>query len=122
MAQWLSFEGDLVQAGIATLRHWVQTGKDARRSVEAIAARRALALRTLEILDRHLAGRDFLTGDRYTIADMSVFAYTHRADEAGLPLTDYGNVCRWTGRVRAQPRFLDKAYPYSMDPNSTREL
>lgn len=122
VAQWLSFEGDLIQAGIATLRHWVQTGKASKRPAEAVAGRRALALRTLEILERNLAGREFIAADRYTIADMSIFAYTHRADEAGLPLGDYRHVCDWIERIRAQDGFLDKVYPYSIDPYSSREL
>lgn len=122
VAQWLSFEGDYIQSGIATLRHWVQTGKTARRTVEAVQARRELALHTLEILDRILAQREFIATDRYTIADMSIFAYTHKADEAGLLLESYANVCAWIERVRSQDGFLETVYPYSMDPHSSREL
>lgn len=57
-----------------------------------------------------------------TIADISAFAYVHRADEAGLPLSDFSNVLAWIDRVRAQPRFLAVTYPYSIDPNSGNEL
>ncbi len=74
VAQWLFFEGDYVQAGIATLRHWVLTGKDRRRLPELVEMKRALAVKTLGILDSELATNPFLGGPAYTIADMSVFA------------------------------------------------
>lgn len=122
VAQWLFFEGDYVQEGIATLRHWVLTGKDARRSPELLASKRDLSLKTLAILDRELAERAFLAGGDYTIADMSVFAYTHLAGDADLPLGGFRHVIEWIERVRCQPGFSAKTYPYSIDPYSTREL
>lgn len=120
--QWHSFEEDTVQATIATLRHWTMTGKLVRRPDALVEGKRAGSLKTLRILDRELAERPYLTGASYTIADISVFAYVHRADEADLPLADYGNVVRWIDRVRSQERFLDKTYPYSIDPHSGNEL
>ncbi len=120
--QWLSFEGDYVQATIATLRHWTMTGKLARRSADMVAGRRAGSLKVLGILDRELAGRPFLAGSGYTIADIAVFAYVHRADEADLPLGDYTNVAAWIGRVRTQDGFLDQTFPYAIDPHSGGEL
>ena len=66
--------------------------------------------------------REFLTDEGYTIADMSVFAYVSRAHEAELPLSNYPAVAAWVARVRAQPRFLDTVYPYSIDPHSSQEL
>jgi glutathione S-transferase len=119
--QWLSFEQDYVTA-IATLRHWTMTGKLARRNEALIARHRATSLKALGILDRELAARPFITGDAYTIADISLFAYTHRAHEAGLPLADYSSVTAWIERVRAQPGFLPTVHPYSIDPFSSREL
>lgn len=120
--QWLSFEGDYVQSTIATLRHWTQTGKRARRSADLIAGKVKGSLACLAALDRELATRPYLAGDDYTIADIAVFAYVHRADEADLPLADYAHVTAWLERVRSQPRFLAETFPYSLDPHSTNEL
>jgi glutathione S-transferase len=119
--QWMSFEQDYV-LNIASLRHWTMTGKLARRPVALVEMRRAGGLRALQILDRELAARPFITGDDYSIADMSLFAYTHRADEAELPLREFRHVCAWIDRVRAQPGFLDEHHPYAIDPHSSREL
>lgn len=119
--QWMSFEQDYV-LNIASLRHWRMTGKLARRPAALVEMRRAGGLRALQILNRALATRPFITGTAYTIADISLFAYTHRADEAGLPLREYPHVCRWIERVRAQAGFLDEHYPYTIDPHSAGEL
>ena len=120
--QWLSFEGNYVEPAIGTLRHWVLTGKDARRPRELVESRRRASLKALGILDRELASQQFIAGDTYTIADISLFAYTSLAHEAKLPLGDFANVVAWIERVEAQPGFLAKMYPYSIDPHSGGEL
>ncbi|MFE0753096.1 glutathione S-transferase family protein [Inquilinus sp. NPDC058860] len=120
--QWLSFEGDYVQSTIATLRHWTMTGKIARRPAALVEAKRDGSLKTLAILDRELAQRAWLAGPAYCVADIAVFAYVHRAEEAELPLADFPHVTAWIDRVRSQPRFLAETFPYSIDPHSVKEL
>ena len=118
--QWLSFENDYLQNSIGSLRFWKLTGK--QRPSELVEGKTATALRCLRILDEALARAEFLVGGRYTIADMACFAYTHLAEDAGLPLRDYPHVLAWIGRVRAQPGFLERVHPYSVDPHSGAEL
>lgn len=120
--RWLCFEADYVQGNIATLRHWVQTGKDARRDPALVAAKRAGSARVLGMLERHLAGREFLVECGYSIADLAVYAYAHRADEAGVDLAPFPRFRAWCDRVRAQPGFGVTVHPYSIDPESWREL
>ena len=120
--QWLSFEGDTVQSTIATLRHWIMTGKAARRPAALVEAKREGSLKTLAILDRELSQRPWLAGQAYSIADIAVFAYVHRAEEAELPLADFPHVVAWIDRVRSQPNFLAETFPYSIDPHSAKEL
>jgi len=120
--QWMSFEADYVQATIGSLRHWIMTGKEVRRPPAMVESKRDASLKALRILDRELKARPFIAGDKYTIADISMFAYSSRAHEANLPLGDYTNVGAWIDRVRAQAGFLDTMYPYSIDPHSGREL
>jgi glutathione S-transferase len=120
--QWMSFEADYVQSTAGSLRYWTLTDKLGRRPAAMIEAKRQGALKALAALDRELAQRPFIVGDDYTIADISLFAYTHVARDADLPLGNYRNVIAWIDRVRSQPRFLDRVYPYSIDPHSSREL
>lgn len=121
VARWMFFEEDWVQNGIASLRHWTMTGKLARRTVDMVAGKRALGLKTLATLDGWLADRDFLV-DTYSIADMALYAYVGFADEADLPLADYVHVVAWIERIRAQPGFLATVHPYAIDPHSAHEL
>ena len=118
--QWLSFENDYLQNSIGSLRFWKLTGK--QRPHELVHAKVHIGMRCLVILEEALEKSAFLVGGRYTIADIACYAYTHLAEEAGLPLRHCPNVVAWLARVRAQPGFLDRVYPYSVDPHSTGEL
>lgn len=122
IVQWLCFEADYVQGSVASLRHWIMTGKAAKRPAAMVEARRGASLKTLAILERELSQRPFLVGDAYTIADIAVFAYVHRAAEAQLPLENYPHLNAWIARVRGQEGFLAETHPYSIDPFSGREL
>jgi glutathione S-transferase len=122
VVQWLSFEQERIESQIGTLRHWTLTGKLPRRSVEMIEGKRAASLKSLVILDAELATRPFIAGHDYTIADIAIFAYASRAEEAGLSLQDYPNVREWIARVEMQPGFLAEMHPYSIDPHSAKEL
>ena len=54
-------------------------------------------------MERHLEGRDFLVGEQYTLADISLYAYTHVAHEGGFDLERYPAIRAWIDRVAAQP-------------------
>jgi len=56
--QWLFFEGEQVQSTVATLRHWVLTGKDKNRNEETLISKRKGALKSLKILDHELSCRN----------------------------------------------------------------
>jgi glutathione S-transferase len=120
--QWLHFEQERIESVIGTLRHWTLTGKLTRRSADLIDGKRQAGRKSLGILEHELSTRDFIAGDSYSIADMAVFAYASRAEEAGLSLEPYPHVREWIARVEAQPGFLATMHPYSIDPHATNEL
>jgi glutathione S-transferase len=120
--QWLSFEASYVQTTIGALRYWALTGKTRGRPAQLLESKRAGALKALRVLNERLRDQPFVTGAQYTIADMSVFAYGHLAEDAGISLHAFPSFVAWTERVRAQPRFLNTTYPYAIDPHSAREL
>ena len=121
--QWLGFEQERIESQVGALRHWTLTGKLARRAPALVEAKRSGARRALEILDAQFARRDFIAGDDYSVADIALFAYASRADEAdGLSLQLHRHLRAWIDRVRAQPRFLDETFAYSIDPHSANEL
>jgi len=75
--------------------------KDGLDQVLHYNRRRALA--ALAAMERHLDSRDFFVGERYSIADIALYAYTHLATEGGFDLEPYPAVRRWLERVRAEP-------------------
>ena len=54
-------------------------------------------------MEGHLAGRRFFVGERYSIADIALYAYTHAAGEGGFDLGRYPAIRSWLERVRAKP-------------------
>ncbi|MBV9717223.1 MAG: glutathione S-transferase family protein [Solirubrobacterales bacterium] len=99
--QWLFFEQYSHEPYIAVARFWAIAGitpSDAQREEKRRGGRAALAA-----LERHLASRRFLVAERYTVADMALYAYTHVAPEGGFGLGEYPHVRAWLERVAAQP-------------------
>lgn len=121
--QWLSFEQERIESQVGALRYWSLTGKLSRRAPALVDGKRKAAQRALEILDAQFAVRDFIAGEAYTVADIALFAYASRANEAdGLSLRPHARLRAWIDRVRGQPGFLDEVFAYSIDPHSAGEL
>lgn len=118
--QWLFFEQSYVEPTIGSLRYWRLTGKYERRKAEA-PARERMATGALEALNRELARRPYLADD-YSIADIAVFAYSHRAEEAGLDLAPYPAFRRWIQHIKNEQGPLPPVVLYSADPDSSRDL
>ena len=122
VAQWLSFEADYVQMTIGTLRYWTLTGKREKRPAAVVEGKVKGSHKALRILDNHFSGSPFLVGNEYSIADISAFAYSHLAEDAGISLSMYPSFLAWVSRVKSQPDFVWTIYPYSIDPHSVGEL
>jgi glutathione S-transferase len=77
------------------------------RRADATPARMELLLeagnRALAVLERRLAVADWLAGDAFSVADISLYAYTHMADEGGYDLAAFPAIQRWLRRVVALP-------------------
>jgi len=60
----------------------------------------------LAVMERHLAREPYFVDGVYSIADISLFAYTHCAEDGGISLAPYPAIRAWLKRVRLQPRFV----------------
>ncbi|WP_217701902.1 glutathione S-transferase family protein [Thalassospira sp. HF15] len=121
VAQWLFFEADYVQSTIATLRHWNLTGKN-ERNLGQLEKRRTAAQGVLGNLERYLTGKCFLANDRYSIADIAVYAYTHLAHEAALEMTAFPAVTAWIDRIGEIVGDQVPVRYYAEDPHSKGDL
>jgi glutathione S-transferase len=101
--QWMFFEQYSHEPYVATPRYIVKhlPPEHARRA--ELPDRLAKGRAALAVMDEHLKSRSFFVAERYTIADIALYAYTHVAHEGGHDLTPYANVRSWLVRVAAQP-------------------
>jgi glutathione S-transferase len=100
--QWLFFEQYSHEPNIAVVRFWVAFS-DAPPPDPEIGARRRAGYAALDAMERHLSSREFLVSERFTIADISLYAYTHVAGEGGFDLAGYPAIRAWLDRVAGQP-------------------
>ena len=95
------FEQYSHEPNIAVVRYWVSIGPSPPRD-SVIEARRKAGYESLDAMERELATREFLVADRYTIADITLYAYTHVAGDGGFDLSGYPAIGAWLDRVASQ--------------------
>jgi glutathione S-transferase len=103
MLQWLFWEQYEHEPAIAVAR-FLKTYSGRPDWYEARRAelhKRGIA--ALDAMERHLGSRTWFAGDAMTLADISLYAYTHAAGEGGFELEPYSSVRAWIERVAAEP-------------------
>ena len=109
MLRWMFFEQYNHEPNIATMRFWLRFLGEANLSDQQRAqlpAKRIAGCDALALMDAHLGAKQFMLGDAISLADVSLYAYTHVAEEGGFGLGDYPNVTAWLDRVASQPGFV----------------
>ncbi|MBV9111986.1 MAG: glutathione S-transferase family protein [Hyphomicrobiales bacterium] len=106
--QWLFFEQYYVEPAIGTLRFWTLTGRLERNAGGMVDARRETGARALAAMQRVLKSSPFLVGEKLTIADIALYAYTHRAEDCGFSFKDYPAFAAWRERVSTE---IGPGYP-----------
>jgi glutathione S-transferase len=121
--RWLIFEQTDVIPAIGGLRFRLLVGRWTPDHPEAIRRREA-ANGVLQLLDEHLATRSFAVAERYTIADIALYGYTHRAWEAGIDLEPFPHVRAWIARIEQQPGYIEDVAPYGANaaPGAGRSI
>jgi glutathione S-transferase len=77
---------------------------DPRRAMLGMMIRRGYD--ALDVMEKHLASREWFVGNSYSIADIALYAYTHVAEEGGFDLGKYPTIRKWLARVKSQLRHL----------------
>jgi glutathione S-transferase len=103
--QWMFFEQYSHEPYIAVVRFWVAVAQ-APPAQAVLEEKMRGGYAALYALERHLDSSPFLVAERYTIADIALYAYTHVAHEAGFELERYPAIGSWLQRVAAQPRHV----------------
>ena len=101
--QWMFFEQYQLEPTIAVVRFWVAySGRPEEFEPQRLATMKR-GERSLDRLETHLEGRNFLVGDSLTLADIALYGYTHVAEEGGFTLEPYPAVRAWLRRVASEP-------------------
>ena len=101
--QWQFFEQYQHEPAIAVVRFLIAYSGEAEKHGDRIGEQTRAGYVALDAMERHLAVRTFLVGERYSIADISLYAYTHVAHEGGFDLGPYPSIRAWLDRVAGQP-------------------
>src|ERR671910_138515 len=98
--RWMFFEQYSHEPNIAVARAWLHVF-DAEMTEErqgALEVKQELGYDALGVMEKHLKGRQFFVGGRYSVADIALYAYTHVADDPAA--------CVWLERVLLQPGYI----------------
>ena len=102
--QWMFFEQHSLEPNIGAAWFWLTLIKGGRElQHHAIENWMEKGHRALRVMETHLRTHDFFAADRYTIADVALFAYTHIAHECDFDLTTFPAVRAWLKRIAEQP-------------------
>jgi glutathione S-transferase len=113
--RWLLWDNHKLTSYTATLRFMRAFTKDPDPAVVAEFHRRAES--AWSVLDAHLAGRQYVVGDRLTIVDLSLCGYLFWPEEIGVDWNTHPNIRGWLARIRAEPRWV---HPYQLMPGHPR--
>lgn len=104
--QWLCFEQYNLEPNIGTVRFWIHSLQKSEAELgEKLLEKRKAGYAALDVLEKGLAGNDFLVGHRYSLADIALYAYTHVAPQGGFDLQNYPNIRAWCQRIAKQPQW-----------------
>jgi len=105
--QWMFFEQHSLEPNIGAAYFWlalVKGGRDLQQ--HALEDWMEEGYRALGVMDKHLKDRRYFAADRYTIADIALYAYTRIAHECDFDLTTFPNIRAWLDRIAAEPRHI----------------
>ena len=102
--QWMFFEQYSHEPYIAVARFWKHFfAKLTPQQEIELPQRMEKGYAALGVMERHLATHPFFVGDRYGIADIALYGYTHVAGEGDFNLDNFPQVSAWLARVASQP-------------------
>ena len=102
--QWMFFEQHALEPNIGAAYFWlalVKGGRELQR--HAFEDWMEEGYRALRVMENHLQLHDYFAANRYTIADIALYAYTHLAHLCDYDLASFPAVRAWLRRVEAEP-------------------
>ena len=104
--QWMFFEQYEVEPNLAVARFWISILGQRDEHAAELEGKWRSGNRALDAIEGQLAANEWLVGDAFSIADISVYAYTHVAEEGGFDLAPYPGTRAWIERVAGRPGYI----------------
>jgi len=106
--QWMFFEQHSLEPNLGAAFFWLRLIKGGRELQQhALEDWMEEGYRSLKVMETHLQGCEFFVADRFSIADIALYAYTHVAHECDYDLTGFPAVRAWLDRVRRLPGHVE---------------
>jgi glutathione S-transferase len=113
--QWLFFEQHAIVPNIGAAFFWlvlVRGGRELQRY--ALDDWMEEGNRALRVMEKHLSEHTFFSGERSSIADIALYAYTHRAEECDFDLRGFPAIRDWLARVESEPGHVPMESPAAL--------
>lgn len=104
--QWMCFEQTHVDGVISRARFRRLHPGLIPTTSEEFKAWWAQGTHALRVLDERLTRAQYLVDDQFSIADIALYAYVHRAAEGGFDLAPFAALHGWFARIEARPAYL----------------
>lgn len=104
--QWLFFEQHSLTPYIGPCRYWISILNKADEFHDVIAEKQKSGYAALAVMEEHLQSHSFFVSNKYTIADIGLFAYAHVAHEGGYDMTQFPAIQEWIERVKHQSNYI----------------
>lgn len=104
--EWMGFEQTHVDGVISRARFRRMFPNAIPTRAEEFVAWYTEGREALGVLDAQLRNRRFLVDERFTIADIALYAYVHCAEQGGFDLAPFRSLPSWFERIRTQPGHL----------------
>ena len=105
--QWMFFEQHSLEPNLGQARFWLTLVKGGRELQQhSLEDWMEKGYQALSVMEKHLARHRFFAANRYTIADIALYAYTHVAHESDFDLSGFPALRAWLKRVASQPSYV----------------
>lgn len=109
--RWLFWDNHKLTSYVATLRYLLQFTDQGETQVTSFF--RTRAVNALKVLNAQLDGRDFVLGERASIADISMCGYLFWPEELGIEWQGFEHIDAWLERIKSLPGWV---HPYELMP------
>jgi glutathione S-transferase len=104
--QWMFFGQFSLDPNLSRPRFFISIIKQPEKAQPLLDTWHNLGNQALAVMEQHLSQQHFFVDNRYTIADIALYAYTHVAPEGNYDLSPYPNIRTWCDRITQQPNHI----------------